>query len=99
MLRFWPWNQYVRIDAEVAPIKFLAAGDVLRWLPLHPLVQIAAVVDPGDLGQLFFGMRVQIASLALQCVGEKNFGGESRSGHGLLFQKLGALEESGQNSH
>ncbi len=99
MLRLRPRNQHVRVDAEIAAIKFLPAGDVLRRFALHPLVQIAAVMNPGDLGQLFLRMRVKIASLALQCMGKKNFGGKSRSGDSLLFQKLGALEESGQDRH
>ncbi len=51
-------------------------------------------MNPGDLAELFLGMRVKIAALALQSVGQQNFGGETRSGDGLLFQKLGALEKS-----
>ncbi len=68
-------------------------------LPLQPLVQIAAVVDPGDLAQLFFGMRVEIAALALQRVHQQNFGGQARRGDGLVFQELGALEERGLDGH
>ena len=41
-------NQDIRRDAEIAAVEFLAAGDVLRRLALQALVQIAAVVDPGD---------------------------------------------------
>jgi hypothetical protein len=60
-------------------------------------VEVATVVDPGDLAQLFFGMRVKIAARALQRVCQKNFGCETRSGDRFLFQQFSALEKSGQN--
>ena len=99
VLGFRARDQDVRRHAEIAAVKFLAAGDVLGRLALHPLVQVAAVVDPGDLAQFFVGMRVKIAAVALQGVGQQNFGGEARRGDGFVFQELGALEESGQDGH
>jgi hypothetical protein len=56
------------------------SGDVLRRSPFEPLVQIAAVVNPFDLGQLVLGMAVKVGAVPPQGVGEQHFGGESWSG-------------------
>src|ERR1039458_4881347 len=50
MLGFGARNQDIRRDAEFSAVEFLTAGDVLRRLTLQALVQVAAVVDPGNLG-------------------------------------------------
>ncbi len=65
---------------ELAAVELLAAGDVLRRLALHALVQIAAVVNPPDLAQLFIGMGVEPRPLATDGVGEQHLGGQTRSG-------------------
>ena len=48
-----------RRDAELAAVEFLNAGDVLRRLALHALMQVAPVVNPPDLAQFFVGVRIE----------------------------------------
>ncbi len=99
MLGFGTRDQHIRCHAKIAAVKLLASGDVLRRFALQPLVQIAAVVDPFDLGQFFFRMRVKIDAVALESVSEKHFGGEARRDDGVVLQELGALEERGLDGH
>ncbi len=92
-------NQHVPRDAKFAPIEFLTARNILRGLTLHPLVQIAAIVQPLHLAEVLFGMGEEVDALAMQRVREQHFGGQARHGHGGIFEERGALEECGLNRH
>ena len=56
-------------------------------LPLQALVQVAAVVDPLDLGQLMLGMREQINALAPQRVRQQDLRRQSRDGNPGFLQQ------------
>ena len=86
-------DQNIRRHAEIAAVKFLAAGDVLRRLALQALVQIAAVVNPPYFAQFFVGMRVETCAIAAERVGEQDFGGQARGGDRRVFEKLLCLAE------
>ncbi len=91
MLGFRTRDQDIRCYAKIAAVKLLPSRDVLRRLAFQPLVQIAAIVDPGDLGQLFFRVCIKITAVTLESVSEKHFGGEARSDDGFILQELSAL--------
>src|ERR1700722_1715014 len=100
MLGFRTRNQYIRCDAELAPVKLLPPGDVLGRLVLQPFVQIAAIVQPFKLGKLMLRMSPEIHALAAQSMRQQDFGGEPGDWDGrVVFQKLRALDESGPDSH
>ena len=63
-------------------------------LPLQPLVQVAAVVDPLDLRQFLLGMGEQIDPLAPQRVRQQHFGRQPRDGNAGFLQQACALEQS-----
>jgi hypothetical protein len=62
-------------------------------------VQIAAIVNPSDLGQLIIGVCVKIGAIMLERVHQKNFSRESGRDDGTVLQDLGALDESGVDCH
>ena len=57
-------------------------------LPLQPLVQVAAVVQPLHFAQFLLGMRVEIHALAAHGVRQQHFGGQPRHGDGGIFQQF-----------
>ena len=80
MLRLRPGDQNIGRDQEVAPIELLRFRDVLRGDAAEPLVQIAAVVDPAELGEFFLGMREQVDAFAPQRVRQQDLGRQPRNG-------------------
>ncbi len=99
MFGFGPGNQNVGRHAKLAAVKLLPARDVLRRFSLKALVQVAAVVNPGALAEFFVGVRVEIGAVALEGVGEENFGGQARDGDRGVFQQLRALQQSCLDGH
>ena len=99
VLGFGAGNQDVRRHAELAAVEFLAAGDVLRRLALQALVQVAAVVDPGRSRSVLLRDGRRDSALAVESVGQQNFGGQAGGGDGVFFEELGALEQSGLDGH
>ena len=63
MLGLGAGNQHVRSNPELPPVELLSLGDVLGWLALQPFVEIAPVVDPGDLCEFVRAMRIQVCPL------------------------------------
>ena len=51
MLRFGAGNQHAFIDVKLPSVELLLMGEVLSRLTFEPLMQIAPVVDPLELGQ------------------------------------------------
>jgi hypothetical protein len=90
---FGPGNQNVASDAEVAAIKLLHAGDLLRGLPLKPLMKVTAIVDPPDFAQFFVGMGMQPRAVMTYGVRQQDLGGEAGNCDSSLFKKLPALQQ------
>ena len=88
MLGFRARNQHIGCHAKIPAIKLLATGDVLGRLAVQAFVQVAAVVNPGDLGQIVIWMRVKIGAIVLERVHQKNFGGEARRDDGFVLEEL-----------
>jgi hypothetical protein len=80
-------------DAEVAAVELLAFGDVLGGLALEALMEIAAEVELGEIGELVCGVRDEVDTLAAEGVGEEDFGGEARGGEAAVAKKLYALRQ------
>ena len=87
MLGFRAGNQDIGRDCEVSPIELLCFGDVLRGPAADSLVQIAAVVNPGELRQLVRRMSEQIYALALERMGKQDFGGQPRRRDSSFLKK------------
>ena len=75
------------------------AGDVLRRLALHALVQIAAVVQPLHFAQFLLGMRVKITALHVDRMAQQDTGGEARRQDSDILQQLHPLFESRVERH
>src|SRR5260370_12107889 len=72
MLSLRPRNQDVARHAEIAAVEFLSPCNVLRGLALQPLVQVAAIVQPCHIAQLFIRMRVQVGALAAERISQQH---------------------------
>jgi hypothetical protein len=54
-------------------------------------MQIAAVMNPGELGQLIVGMTDQVNALLPERMGQQNFSGQTRDGNRCFLKKLRPL--------
>jgi hypothetical protein len=90
---FGAWDENAGFDAEVAAVELLAFGDVLGGLALEALMEIAAEVNPGEIGEFVAGMGDEVDALAPEGVGEEDFGGEARGGDAAVAKKLYALRQ------
>src|SRR5689334_1341991 len=99
VLGFGAGDEDVWGDAEIATVEFLTFGDVLGGLAAEPFVQVAAVVEPLDLTELLFGMRVEVLARYAHGVAEEDFGGQSRDRDIGILQELGPLEECRLDGH
>ena len=84
-------NQHVGRDGEVSPVELLFFGDVLRGLAADALVQVAAVVNPGEFGQFVCGMAEQIDALLTERMRQQDFGRQPRNGNSRFLKKLRPL--------
>jgi hypothetical protein len=99
MLGFGARDQHARLDMKLAPPELLDTRDVLGWLALQPLVQIASVMEPFELSQLVLGMREKVDALAPQRMAEQDLGGQFRHAYLALAEKLKPLLERDSELH
>ena len=91
MLGFGARDQNVGCDTEIAAVKLLNTGDLLRGLPLKALMQVAPVMNPPDLAQLFVRMSIEPCPIVTRGMRQEHLGGETRNPDPGLFEKLPAL--------
>ena len=99
MFRLRAGNQHIRRHPELAAVKLLASGDVLRGLALDPLMQIAPVVDPPDLDQFVVAVRVEPRAVMARGPHQQDFRGQARLANIGFFEKLLALQKRRADGH
>jgi hypothetical protein len=90
---FGPGDEDAGGYLEVTGEEFLAAGDVLDGFAGDALVEVAAVVDPGEFGEGVAGVAEKENALFLERVHEKEFGGEAGGLDAGFGEDFDALHE------
>jgi hypothetical protein len=92
-------NQNAAVHIKVTSIEFLPPSNVLSRLSLETFVQVTAVVDPGELGQLVGAMCVEIASILAECMRQQHLCRQAGYSNRSFFENLCSLQKGCLQRH